>query len=142
MQKCTDAHALLWCTVSTQAWKESERTAWRNLPARLRARGLLVATHADLLHERRDVDKLLQRLRGEGSGLFRDVVLVSTLDALALVGRHGSDGDAWMASGADAVEAALHRLLCELRDERADAGLRITSQIADHALSRLDQPAM
>ncbi len=139
-----DVHAVLWCTVSTQAWKESERTAWRNLPARLRARGLLVATHADLLHDHRDADKLLQRLRGEGGALFQDVVLVSTVDALALLGRdgEGSGNAAWTATGADALEAALYRLLRNLRDQRADAGLRITSRIANRALSQLNELAI
>ena len=55
--------AILWCTVSTQAWKESERIAWSHLPARLRGRGLLVSTHVDLLHDVRDAEKVLTRLR-------------------------------------------------------------------------------
>jgi hypothetical protein len=134
-----DVHAVLWCTVSTQAWKESERTAWRNLPPRLRTRGLLVATHADLLHDARDAEKLLQRLRGEVDGLFQDIVLVCTLDALRLIGRQGEvlGAESWKATGAEALETALHRLLQGLRDQRADAGLRITSRIADRALSHL-----
>src|SRR5262245_5494032 len=40
--------AVIWCTMSTQAWKESERTVWSVLPSRLNSRGLLVATHRDL----------------------------------------------------------------------------------------------
>ena len=39
--------ATIWCTVSTQAWKESERSAWSMLSPRLGARSLLVATHKD-----------------------------------------------------------------------------------------------
>jgi predicted nucleic acid-binding protein len=138
-----DADAVLWCTVSTQAWKESERSAWRDLPARLRARGLLVATHADLLQDHRDADKLLQRLRGETGALFKDVVLVSTLWALALVGRQGNHAgeDAWRASGAEALDAALYRLLRNVRDRRAEAGLRVTARIANRALSQLDGQA-
>jgi hypothetical protein len=136
-----DVDAIVWCTVSTQAWKESERTAWRNLPARLRARGLLVATHADLLHDHRDTAKLLQRLRGEAGALFQDIVLVSTLEALTLIGAKGEglDKGAWQATGADALEAALFQLLHRLGDERAEAGLRITRRIADRALSQLDR---
>src|SRR5262249_47282501 len=42
--------AAIWCTMSTQAWKESERAAWEMLPPRISSRGLLVATHCDLLH--------------------------------------------------------------------------------------------
>jgi Dynamin family len=134
-----DVHAMLWCTMSTQAWRESERTAWGELPAHLRARGLMVATHADLLHDPRDTGKLLHRLRGEGSGLFKDIVLVSTLEALDLSRRRREDraGEAWKATGADALETALYQLLLELRDQRAEAALRITSKIAERALSQL-----
>ncbi len=56
--------AVLWCTASIQAWKESERLGWTHLPLRLRSYGLLVATRADLmgLSER---ERLLTRLHGE-----------------------------------------------------------------------------
>jgi hypothetical protein len=57
--------AAIWCTMSTQAWKESERTSWSMLPPRLSPRGLLVATHRDLLHDAGDRHKLLARLRDE-----------------------------------------------------------------------------
>ena len=135
-----DVHAVMWCTLSTQAWKESERIAWRQLPERLRGRSLLVSTHADLLHDPRDADKLLHRLRGQAGGLFQEIVLVSTLDALALIQARweGWAGDSsWTVTGADALEAALHRLLLKLRDQRADSALRMTGRIAHRALSQL-----
>src|SRR5258708_17918093 len=47
----------IWCTLSTQAWKESERVAWEQIPARLRSRGLLVATHSDLLRNGSDLER-------------------------------------------------------------------------------------
>jgi len=136
-----DVHAVLWCTTSTQAWKESERIAWGQLPARLQARALLVSTHADLLHDARDADKLLRRLCSEGGTVFQDIILVSTLDALALVReqREGWAGDPWKATGADALEAALRKLLFNVREQRAQAALRMTSRIADRALSRLEK---
>jgi hypothetical protein len=134
-----DVHAVLWCTVSTQAWKESERTVWESLPARLRARALLVATHADLLHDARDADKLLHRLHRESGSLFQGVVLIATQDALALTRQRqeGEAGDAWQATGAYALEQALHGLLFDLREQRADAALGITRRIADRAVSQL-----
>lgn len=134
-----DVHAILWCTMSTQAWKESERTIWETLPPRLRARALLVATHADLLHDARDADKLLHRLQREGGALFQGVFLLATQDALALIRQRGerAAGDAWRATGAQALEAALHQLLTELRDQRAEAALTITRRIADRAVWRL-----
>ena len=137
------AHAVdaaLWCTVSIQAWKESERVAWSQLPARLRSCGLLVATHADLLFDDQDRDKLLTRLRRECGSMFRDVILVATADALALV-QNGETSEirdaAWHATGADMLETALSALVGDARNQRANSALRVTGRIAHHALSSI-----
>ena len=132
--------AVLWCTMSTQAWKESERAAWSRLPARLRARGLLVSTHRDLLYEARDAEKLLGRLRSQASSSFRDIILVSTVHALAVMRQEaqGTLAAAWKASGADALEITLHELLSDVREQRAAAALKLTTRIAGMALSRLE----
>lgn len=133
--------AVLWCTVSTQAWKESERVAWSEMPARLRSRALLVATHADLLANARDSEKLLTRLRSECDALFRDVVMVSTLNALALLRADElAPAEApWQATGADALDAALSALLLSVRDRRAQSALGLTGRIAHRALSRIEK---
>jgi hypothetical protein len=138
------AHAVdaaLWCTVSTQAWKESERVAWSEMPARLRACGLLVATHADLLANARDCEKLETRLRGECDALFRDIIMVSTLNALALIrtDQAAPAEAAWQATGAAALEAALSALLMSVRDRRAQSALRVTGRIAQRALSHIEK---
>jgi energy-coupling factor transporter ATP-binding protein EcfA2 len=132
--------AAIWCTMSTQAWKESERTAWSMLSPRLSARGVLVATHRDLLHEPSDRRKLLARLREEVGTSFTSIVLLSTLEAIGVMGRErrGLAGAAWIASGAEALEAALGSLLLRLREQRAAAALRMTSRIAQRALQRID----
>jgi hypothetical protein len=131
--------AALCCTVSIQAWKESEQTAWNRLPARLRSCGLLVATHADLLSNDHDRDKLLSRLRRECGSMFRDVVLVATVDALALAqdGENASVSSGWHATGADILEAALSALMDDARNQRANSALRVTGRIAQHALSSI-----
>ena len=135
------ADAAIWCTMSTQAWKESERTAWSLLPPRLSTRGLLVATHRDLLHDHRDQEKVLGRLREEVGTSFASINLVSTTEALAVMGkdRRGLDGAAWIASGAEALESALGGLLTHLREQRAAAALRMTSRVAQRALMRIDE---
>jgi hypothetical protein len=132
--------AAIWCTLSTQAWKESERTAWSMLPQRLNTRGLLVATHRDLLQDPSDRLKLLTRLRHEVGTTFTSIILVSTLEAIAVMAkdRKGLTGAAWIASGADALETALASLLLSLREQRAAAALRVTSRIAQRALARID----
>jgi len=116
--------AALWCTVSTQAWKESERLAWNELPARLRSGGLLVSTHADLLADTGDREKLLTRLHRECDSMFRDVVIVSTIDA----------------SGADALHSALAALIVSARDRRANSALRLIGRITHRALSQMPEP--
>ena len=107
------------------------------MPARLRSRGLLVATHADLLANARDSEKLLTRLRSECDALFRDVVMVSTLNALALLRADelAPAEAAWQATGADALDAALSALLLSVRDQRAQSALGVTGRIAHRALS-------
>jgi hypothetical protein len=132
--------AALWCTVSTQAWKESERLAWSQFPARLHSCGLLVATHADLVANARDSEKLSTRLRGECGGLFRDVIMVSTVNALALMRRDElAPKAAWQASGADALDVALSALLLSVRDRRAQSALDLTGRIAHRALSYIEK---
>ncbi len=134
----------LWCTVSTQAWKESERAAWEEVPARLRSRGLLVATHCDLLHDAADLDKLLHRLRDEAGASFQDITPISTVAALAVARKDhaGAASTTWKASGADGFEAALDELLQSVRMQRLNAALEVTARIADRTLSRIGSPPL
>jgi tRNA U34 5-carboxymethylaminomethyl modifying GTPase MnmE/TrmE len=141
----TAAHnvdAAVWCTMSTQAWKESERAAWEMMPPRIASRALLVATHCDLLHDPGDRQKLLMRLRELAGVSFRSVQLLSTPDALkaleAVGSRNGAAGLAWKTSGAEALENALAALLLDLREQRAVAAVRMTGRIAQRALTRID----
>jgi hypothetical protein len=135
--------AAIWCTMSTQAWKESDRSAWAMLPPRISSRGLLVATHSDLLHSPADRQKLLMRLKEQAGASFRSIILLSTLEALkALEGagsRSGASSElAWRMSGAEALERALGALLLDLREQRAAAAVRMTGRIAQRALTRID----
>lgn len=130
--------AEIWCTVSTQAWKESERCARGTLPRRLNTRSLLVATHTDLLQEQ-DRTKLLARLREEVGETFTDIILLSTLEAIAVMGREGRGGAAWTTCGAGALESALAALLMRIRERRATAAMRVTGRVAQRALARIER---
>jgi hypothetical protein len=134
----------LWCTLSTQAWKESERVAWEQIPARLRHRGLLVATHSDLLRNGSDLEKLLRRLREEAGSSFWDILPMSTVEALAVMGEdhEGPAGAIWKASGAGALETALDELLENVRTQRLKAALEVTGRIAERALLRIGNPSL
>jgi hypothetical protein len=130
---------VLWCTAGTQAWKESERAQWQRLSTRLRERSLLVVTHADLLQQAGDREKLVARLRRD-AGAFCDIVLVSTIEALALVEERpaGLVEARWDATGAPALENALDQLLDSVGRQRTQAALAATGRIARRALSRLE----
>jgi hypothetical protein len=129
--------ATIWCTVSTQAWKETERSAWSMLSPRLSARSLLVATHSDLLRRPEDRQSLLARLEEEVGASFTGIVPLATLDAIALMGDGHRGGGAWAASGAEALEVALAALLVSVREKRAGAAQTVTGRIASRALTRL-----
>ena len=68
------ADAAIWTTVATQAWRESERSAWLTLPQRLRSLGLLAITHCDLVPSADDFQRLRARLetvaRAQFVGMF------------------------------------------------------------------------
>jgi hypothetical protein len=130
--------ATVWCTVSTQAWKESERSAWSLLSPRLSARSLLVATHSDLVPRLEDRQRLMARLQDEVGSSFIGIVPLATLDAIAVMGDEHKGGAAWIASGANALETALADLLVAVREQRAAAAQAVTGRIARRALSRLD----
>jgi hypothetical protein len=131
--------ATIWCTVSTQAWKESERSAWSMLPQRLSARSLLVATHSDLLRRTQDSESLMARLRYEVGTSFTGIVSLATLDAIAVMGESQRGGAAWAASGAAALESALAALLLGVREHRAAAAQSVTGRIAQRALARIER---
>ncbi|MEQ1718004.1 MAG: dynamin family protein [Hyphomicrobium sp.] len=132
--------AVLWCTVATQAWKESERMAWSALSPRLHDRSILVVTHRDLLHNAQDEAKLLTRLRGDAGDEFRDIVMLSTSagaeppqialppDAKEAAREAGSLGT---------LEHTIDRLLDTIRQERGTAAIAATNRIAGRALARM-----
>lgn len=122
-----DVDAVLWCTVATQAWKESERIAWSLIVSRLRDRAILVVTHRDLLACAADETKLLARLHHMAGPAFQDIVVVSAVA--------GSDGDA---DGLAGLTGAIDRLAGVIGANRASKGAGIANRIAARALARID----
>jgi hypothetical protein len=99
----------------------------------------LVVTHGDLVREAADKWKLLRRLQNV-AGSFRDIVLISTNEALVSVQekREGLAKVAFDASGANALERALEKLIQSVREHRAKAAIAVTGRIARRALSCLE----
>ncbi len=101
-------NAVIWCTHSTQAWRESERSAWESLPERLRENSVLLATRSDkLLPAERE--RVARRLRREAGDMFRNIIMFSAQDALRAASAENA-GDLWSESGGEALLAALHEV--------------------------------
>lgn len=145
-----DTHFALWCTPATQAWKGSEQRAWLALPRRLRPASLLVATHMDLLREHTDREKVMNRLRRETRGYFRDVAMISTTQRAMSIEqsaaereearRQGASTDLWYANGGRAFWSCLMDAVAAARAAREDSAARVARRIAAWTAARLAPP--
>lgn len=117
-----EADIVIWCTVATRAWTESERATWSMLPLRCRRNGLLVVTHRYALQGEEEERQVTDRLRSLTDGLFRDVVLVEA------AGEH-SDALAGHDSGAD-LRGRLMDIAQSITDRRAQKGEKIVRKLA------------
>ena len=129
----------VWCTFSTQAWKESERAAWKRLPQRMRTHALLLGTSKDLLRAEQ-AEKVKARLEKTAGGDFHSVVLLSSMQARQALGPKGAVKDArlWQASGAADFFGGLAALLTRIRTEKLERVRAFANRIADQALDRLE----
>ncbi len=121
------ARLAVWCTVATQAWKESERAAWSQVPGLWRENGLLAVTYRDALRGDAERGKLEKRLEAETRTMFAGRVLTAAKEAcqLAEQGAAGRAAPRWTESGAAAVEEAVRDLFI-----RAAAGRLRQAQFA------------
>lgn len=111
---------LIWCTVAARAWKESERKQWSRLRAERKDQSFLVVTQIDLLPDRGDLQKVLERLDGETAGQFRTIAPLAIPDAVmsSAIGPASANSNLWASSGGRRFEADLERSLSELSDQR------------------------
>jgi len=118
-----DADIVIWCTVATRAWTESERALWSTLPQRCCRNALLVATHKDGLQIEEDIASVTARLRSMTKGLFRDIVLVSAeTDGIAMNG--GID------DGSEELRAAVENVAMDIADRRTQKAEKIVRRLA------------
>ncbi len=131
--------AAIWCTFSTQAWKESECTAWRLLPARIRAHSILAVTSKDLLTPEQ-APKVMARLRKAAGGDFSRFALLSSLQGRKALGSSGEirDPALWRTSGAEDFCASVQALLAGIRQHRLEKARGLTNRIAGSALTLLE----
>ncbi len=132
MDACRRAHIVVWCTVATQAWKASEQVICRNLPARLRGRGVLAVTHADGVMDDRARRRLMARLNAEVSPLFAGIVLLDAARAedSGKGARSGPLEQPWIDCGGHELETKLMRCVDEQLEAWRDATVRVLQRQA------------
>jgi hypothetical protein len=130
--------AVLWCTLATQAWKESERMAFVNVPAPVRQHGLLVVTNKDLLKGEGQEAKVLGRLTHLAGGLFRNIILLSTPQTLTALDQPQPERTARLrVCGMEALESSFDAMLRSLAERRLEAIIGATQRTAQRALQRI-----
>lgn len=104
------AQGVIWCTPSTQAWRQSEAAIWEEVPEELHARALLLLTRFDKIRMAEDRKRLLARVRKETRDYFRSVHPVALLQAL----EGQNDPKVFAESGMDDVLNALLDMIAEI----------------------------
>lgn len=84
------ADMAVWCTNATQAWRQSEKSVWNEMPEHLLSRATLLVTHADRITDTRSAERVLRRVRREAAEYFDSFLMVSLLreDDLAGIRTH------------------------------------------------------
>ncbi|MBF9036225.1 hypothetical protein HKCCE2091_18425 [Rhodobacterales bacterium HKCCE2091] len=71
------ADTAIWCTNATQAWRQSEKSVWKELPEHLVGDATLVVTHADRMASAETADRVMRRVRREARDFFRHFRMAS-----------------------------------------------------------------
>jgi hypothetical protein len=125
------ADLLLWCTVATQAWKESERRLWMTIGKRHRRRAILVATHIDNLGGD-GRGKVRSRLTAEAGGCFGAIAFVCA-------SRRGGRPSGREDDGTAELDALIASSLSAMAEQRRRTGYRLTNCIVARALKRMEE---
>lgn len=134
-----DADIVLWCTVATRAWTESERNLWSAMPPRVQKNAILVATHKDSFYSDEDCDQVLRRLHDMTAGLFRRVVLVS---ASASASPNTFDAPDGTPDDTQALHTAIESAAGSIRARRFAKAQRIVQRLSRLALHEFGRNAI
>ncbi len=122
----------IWCTNGTNAWRETERHLWSQVPQKLRDNSLLAVTHADLPPVRDALDRVVSRLNKSKDGLFQAVVPIGTPVAVrAMAQEPEPDFNLWETCGGQNLAEHVLQLACAHRQQDLEAARK---DLADHFL--------
>jgi len=129
-----EVDGVIWCTHSTQAWRQSEAAVWESIADGVSGPNILLITHFDKLRSERDRARVNARVCKETDGLFNRVFPISLSQALEA----DDDMEAWSNSGADALVEFLVETLLN-RPQHGAAVASITAEPADNTPGQIAQ---
>lgn len=112
-----DVDFIMWCTNATQAWRQSERAMWGELPEEAQEKSLLIVTHVDLPKVKASLPRLMKRMNKEAGPHFRKILPVDLLSAIKarLDAKLVNDSISWIESGGEACIAAINDVVDQVR---------------------------
>lgn len=126
----------IWCTNSTNAWRETERFLWSHVSQELQENSLLAVTHADLPLVQETLSQLVSKLESDIKGLFQAVVPIGTPVAVqAMAHEPEPDFDLWAACGGEnlaqrVLDLAASRKSRDLEKAKADIKTKLAPALA------------
>lgn len=74
------ADLVIWCSNSNQAWRQSEKSVWSDMPDRLKQHSVIVLTHADQIPDERSRGKVKRRVERDAKDFFASFEMLSSLN--------------------------------------------------------------
>ncbi|WP_052700874.1 dynamin family protein [Loktanella sp. S4079] len=105
---------VIWCSAANQAWRQTEKAAWKTVPRELQDQSLLVVTRVDQIGNAKDVGRVISRCEREAGKFFHSVLPIS-----AKLARSGAEGS-WQESGAETLMSAIEARVDAAKSYRAE----------------------
>ncbi|PRY78250.1 dynamin family protein [Yoonia maritima] len=118
---------VVWCTAANQAWRQTEKAAWKNIPSYVQRQSLLAVTRVDQVGNDKDVQRVMSRCKREAGKSFHSILPIS-----AKLARSDAD-DSWTTSGAADLTAAISSRVADaiqFRAERAEREGDLVQEVA------------
>jgi|GEM_PF-2446541 len=109
---------VIWCSAANQAWRQTEKAAWKSVSYELQDQSLLVVTRVDQIANPKDVQRVVARCEREARKSFHSVLPIS-----AKMARSGEEGS-WENSGAQTLLNAITDRIDAAREHRAERAAR------------------
>ena len=73
------ADVVIWCSNAVQAWRQSEKSVWNEMPEHLTQNSTILITHADRMPDERSTQKVMRRVKRDAEPFFSYFLMGSLL---------------------------------------------------------------